>query len=50
MQEYVGGLPMRAMITYCHYCQTGLELGGANAVHLASLLFDSYKIRKSVIV
>ena len=44
MQEYVRQLPTRDIITYCHYCQMGLELGGANAVHLASLLFDSYKI------
>ena len=44
MQEYVSGLPTRDIITYCHYCQTGLELGGANAVHLASLLFASDKI------
>lgn len=43
MQEYCRTLPTPNIITYCHYCQTGLELGGANAVHLASLLFDSYK-------
>lgn len=43
MQTYCRQLPTRDIVTYCHYCQTGLELGGANAVHLASLLFEPEK-------
>lgn len=42
MQEYCRQLPTQNVVTYCHYCQTGLELGGANAVHLASLLFADW--------
>lgn len=39
MKEYCSQLPTQDIVTYCHYCQAGLELGGANAVHLAQLLF-----------
>ena len=28
------------VVAYCHYCVEGLELGGASAKHLASLLFE----------
>ena len=29
------------VVSYCHYCQEGLLLGGADASHLAMLLFES---------
>ena len=43
MQAYCRQLPIQDIVTYCHYCQAGLELGGANTVHLASLLFEPEK-------
>ena len=27
------------VVCYCHYCLEGLKMGGADAVHLAELLF-----------
>ena len=39
MRNYCGGLPHRQVICYCHYCLEGLLLGGAEAVHIAQLLF-----------
>lgn len=28
------------VVSYCHYCLEGLKLGGADATHLAGLLFN----------
>ena len=52
MQEYVAGLAGQTALTetaggatpptvicYCHYCLEGLKLGGADAHHLAALMF-----------
>jgi hypothetical protein len=33
------------VICYCHYCAEGLKLGGANAFHLADLLFGEKSLR-----
>lgn len=43
MQEYCKQLKTEQVVTYCHYCAEGLELGGADAIHLASLLFEPEK-------
>lgn len=40
MQNYCERFGAEKVATYCHYCQEGLELGGADAKHLASLLFE----------
>jgi hypothetical protein len=40
MTDYGSRLNQNEVVTYCHYCQEGLELGGANARHLATLLFE----------
>ncbi len=39
MQDYCKRFRAEKVVAYCHYCLEGLELGGANAKHLASLLF-----------
>lgn len=39
MREYCARLKTDAVICYCHYCLEGLKLGGANATHIAQLLF-----------
>ena len=39
MRSYVETLPAREVICYCHYCLEGLKLGGAQAKHIAELLF-----------
>jgi len=31
------------VVAYCHYCQAGLELGGADVIHIAGLLFEPEK-------
>ena len=40
MQDYCKRLPTEKVVAYCHYCVEGLELGGADGKHLASLLFE----------
>ena len=39
MRDYCALLPAQPVVCYCHYCLEGLTLGGADAMHLASLLF-----------
>lgn len=41
MQNYCKRFNGEKVVAYCHYCLEGLELGGADAKHLASLLFES---------
>lgn len=40
MREYCRRFNGEKVAAYCHYCLEGLLLGGANARHLASLLFE----------
>ncbi len=39
MREYCAALPTKTVVCYCHYCLEGLKLGGADARHMADLLF-----------
>lgn len=39
MEDYVNRYKDHKIISYCHYCHEGLILGGADAYHIASLLF-----------
>lgn len=39
MLAYCAGLKLQPVICYCHYCLEGLKLGGADAKHLAELIF-----------
>ena len=39
MKAYCDTLPTSDVICYCHYCLEGLKLGGANARHLAEVMF-----------
>ncbi len=39
MREYCASLPMKTVVCYCHYCYEGLKAGGADAQHIAQLLF-----------
>lgn len=40
MTEYCRQFQGIKIVDYCHYCQEGLKLGGADASHIGSLLFD----------
>lgn len=40
MTNYCRRFGDKEVIAYCHYCMEGLLLGGANASHLAELLFS----------
>ncbi|WP_446897104.1 hypothetical protein ACSVC9_08725 [Clostridium sp. LBM24168] len=40
MQEHCRKITTDKVVAYCHYCVKGLNLGGKQAKHLASLLFD----------
>ncbi len=40
MQDYCKRFRGEKVVSYCHYCLEGLNLGGADAKHLASLLFE----------
>lgn len=40
MKEYCRKFKTDKVVSYCHYCQEGLELGGVDAKHLAGLLFE----------
>lgn len=39
MKSYCHRFGAEEVVSYCHYCQDGLMLGGARATHLAQLLF-----------
>lgn len=39
MQDHCAQITTQKIVAYCHYCLRGLKLGGANAFHLAELLF-----------
>lgn len=39
MREYCASIPEKTVICYCHYCLEGLLEGGADARHIAQLLF-----------
>lgn len=39
MREYCRQFGGGAVVCYCHYCLEGLQIGGADAIHLAQLLF-----------
>ena len=39
MRDYCLKLSDQPVVCYCHYCLEGLKLGGADAKHLAELLF-----------
>lgn len=41
MQEHCQKINTDKVIAYCHYCVKGLKLGGKQAKHLASLLFET---------
>ena len=41
MQEYCKRFQANKVLVYCHYCLEGLKLGGADGVHIASLLFEN---------
>ena len=40
MREYCSRLENPHVVCYCHYCLEGLKLGGADAMHLAELIFS----------
>ena len=40
MENHVRAFQGKKVICYCHYCHEGLRLGGADAYHLAELLFQ----------
>ena len=48
MREHCKVFETGKVVSYCHYCQEGLELGGADAKHLASLLFEANAWRKDI--
>ena len=39
MREYCRRFDTDKVVCYCHYCEEGLKIGGADARHLAELLF-----------
>ena len=45
METYCKRFMNRPVVAYCHYCTEGLLLGGANAVHIAELLFGGERRR-----
>lgn len=40
MKKHCAQITTDEVVCYCHYCLEGLQLGGANALHLAQLVFD----------
>lgn len=40
MKQYCEQFVTDRVVCYCHYCLEGLKMGGAEACHLAELLFD----------
>lgn len=40
MEKHCAQIKTEKIVAYCHYCIRGLKLGGANAFHLAELLFE----------
>jgi hypothetical protein len=43
MRLYCNQFTTNKVIAYCHYCVTGLNVGGVDGLHLAQLLFESEK-------
>ncbi|OCA96567.1 hypothetical protein [Clostridium beijerinckii] len=41
MREHCQNITTDKVVAYCHYCVKGLKIGGKQAKHLASLLFDN---------
>lgn len=41
MREHAASLPTHTVITACHYCLEGLLMGGADAHHIAKLVFSA---------
>ena len=39
MQDYCRSLSTEKVVCYCHYCLEGLKMGGADAKHMAELMF-----------
>ena len=39
MEAYCRQFGGEIVVCYCHYCYEGLRVGGADAAHLAQLLF-----------
>ena len=40
MKEYAGNFTTNRVVCYCHYCLEGLRMGGAEAIHIAQMLFE----------
>lgn len=40
MEDYCKRFRTKQVVAYCHYCIEGLEIGGMDAIHIASLLFE----------
>lgn len=40
MEKHCAQISTEKVVAYCHYCIRGLKFGGANAFHLAELLFE----------
>lgn len=40
MKKHCSQITTDEVVCYCHYCLEGLQLGGANALHLAQLVFN----------
>ena len=43
MRKYCRQFGSDKVVCYCHYCYEGLQIGGANASHLAQLMFGGIK-------
>jgi hypothetical protein len=43
MWEHCKNITTDKVVAYCHYCVKGLKVGGKQAKHLASLLFDTQR-------
>ncbi|MCQ2437273.1 MAG: hypothetical protein MJ099_02615, partial [Clostridia bacterium] len=39
MADYCSRFGNTKVVCYCHYCLEGLKLGGADAVHIAQIIF-----------
>ncbi|MCL1991758.1 MAG: hypothetical protein FWG66_02285 [Spirochaetes bacterium] len=44
MAEHCGKINTERVVAYCHYCVKGLNIGGAKALHLGSLLFGDGRV------
>lgn len=45
MEEHCSQISTDRVISYCHYCDKGLNIGGKTGLHLAQLLFQPEKIK-----